>query len=293
MCCTAREVVHSVRPFGAGDLGRRVRVLWQGAEYRGRGRETIWQGKLTVAGNRIARFAAVNFLNPERKISETAPGTALAWTSVTTGNLAGVDLWLDRGARPARSRSRPTWCRARSISRRLRTTSWRIDGGGLGRRLSVYRLPEADWSRRVTLEHSVTHQRRRRPAGVYPRDAGRRQPGLDQPDLFNYIAGSELSFGSGSFSARGAFLSLTHTNANEVPEMKTIASLAAALAVVAMPLAANAASNTAITMIVRATAHTLVAVARSPAPSTDACRWLPVTDRRAARITMAMVVSRG
>ena len=37
-------VVHSVRPFSAGDLGRRVRVLWQGAEYRGRGRETIWQG---------------------------------------------------------------------------------------------------------------------------------------------------------------------------------------------------------------------------------------------------------
>ena len=95
MCCTAREVVHTVRPFGAADLGRRVRVLWQGAEYRGRGRETIWQGKLTVAGNRIARFAAVNFLNPERKVAETAPGTALAWTSVTTGNLAGIDLWLD------------------------------------------------------------------------------------------------------------------------------------------------------------------------------------------------------
>jgi hypothetical protein len=32
-----------------------------------------------------------------------------------------------------------------------------FDGGGLGRRLSVYRLPETDWSRRVTLEHSVTH----------------------------------------------------------------------------------------------------------------------------------------
>ena len=32
------------------------------------------------------------------------------------------------------------------------------DGGGLGRRLSVYRLPESDWSRHVTLEHSVMHQ---------------------------------------------------------------------------------------------------------------------------------------
>jgi hypothetical protein len=33
-----------------------------------------------VSGNRIARFAAVNFLNPERIVQETA----LSWTSVTT-----------------------------------------------------------------------------------------------------------------------------------------------------------------------------------------------------------------
>ena len=31
-----------------------------------------------------------------------------------------------------------------------------FDGGGLGRRISVYRLPEADWSRRVILDHTVT-----------------------------------------------------------------------------------------------------------------------------------------
>ncbi len=93
-----KEVVQSARPFAANDLGRRVRVLWQGAEYRGRGRETIWQGKLAVSGNRIVRFAPVNFLNPERKLQETAAGTALAWTSVTTGNLAGVDLWLEHRA---------------------------------------------------------------------------------------------------------------------------------------------------------------------------------------------------
>src|SRR5262249_15057114 len=69
-----KEVAQTVRPFAADDLGRRVRVLWQGAEYRGRGRETFWNGKLSVAGNRIARFAPVNFLNPERKVEEPAPG---------------------------------------------------------------------------------------------------------------------------------------------------------------------------------------------------------------------------
>jgi Protein of unknown function (DUF3604) len=39
------QVVQTVRPYADADLGRRVRVLWQGAEYRGRGRETILAGK--------------------------------------------------------------------------------------------------------------------------------------------------------------------------------------------------------------------------------------------------------
>src|SRR5262249_38519324 len=93
------RVAQTVRPFAAADLGRRVRVLWQGAEYRGRGRETVLQGKLTLAGNRFARFAPVNFLNPERKVEETSAGTALTWTSVTTGNLAGIDIWLEEALR--------------------------------------------------------------------------------------------------------------------------------------------------------------------------------------------------
>ena len=150
-----RDVVQTVRPFAAGDLGRRVRVLWQGAEYRGRGRETSWTGRLTVAGNRIERFAPVNFLNPERKVEETAPGVALAWTSVTTGNLAGIDLWL---AEPARGtlRIETNIVSAEIDLAALRDDVVSHDGGGLGRRLSVYRLPESEWSRRVTLEHSVT-----------------------------------------------------------------------------------------------------------------------------------------
>jgi hypothetical protein len=109
-----------------------------------------------VTANRIARFAAVNFLNPERKISETAPGTALTWTSVTTGNLAGVDLWLDEaGAGTIKIETNVV-----SGDIDLATLADNVvafDGGGLGRRLSVYRLPEADWSRRVTLDHAVTH----------------------------------------------------------------------------------------------------------------------------------------
>jgi hypothetical protein len=149
------RVVQSERPFAAADLGRRVRVLWQGAEYRGRGRETVWQGKLAVTGNRIARFAPVNFLNPERKVQEVTPGVALAWTSVTTGNLSGIDLWLDQPGSGA-LRIETNVVSGEVALGQLADATVAFDGGGLGRKLSVYRLPESDWSRRLTLDHHVT-----------------------------------------------------------------------------------------------------------------------------------------
>jgi hypothetical protein len=129
--------------------------LWQGAEYRGRGRETLWEGKLTVTGNRIARFAPVNFLNPERIVRETSAGTALAWSSVTTGNLAGIDLWLDQAHRGSLSIETNVVSGTVDIAA-LTDNTIAFDGGGLCRQLSVYRLPEADFSRHVILEHEVS-----------------------------------------------------------------------------------------------------------------------------------------
>jgi len=114
----------------------------------------MWQGKLTLAGNRFTRFAPVNFLNPERKVQETTPGVGLSWTSVTTGNLAGIDIWLDE------AHSGTLRLETNVVSGEVELASLADDivafeGGGLGRRLSVYRLPESDWSRRVALDHTV------------------------------------------------------------------------------------------------------------------------------------------
>ena len=149
------NVVQTARPFAASDLGRRVRVTWQGAEYRGRGRETTWQGKLMLTGNRIARFAPVNFLNPERKVVEVSPGAALAWSSVTTGNLAGIDIWLDEVRRGTLALETNVVSGEVDLAK-LDDGTVAFDGGGLARRVSVYRLPEQDWSRRLSLEHVAT-----------------------------------------------------------------------------------------------------------------------------------------
>src|SRR5262249_6744009 len=149
------RVAQTVRPFSAADLGRRVRVLWQGAEYRGRGRETLWRGKLTLIGNRFARFAPVNFVNPQRKVQETMPGTALGWNSVTTGNLAGIDLWLDEAERGTLVLETNIVSGEVDLAT-LGDDTIMFEGGGLGRRLSIYRLPAQDWSRRLAVEHEVT-----------------------------------------------------------------------------------------------------------------------------------------
>jgi len=143
-----------VRAYGAADLGRRVRVLWEGAEYRGRGRETIWQGRLAVTGNRFSRYQPVNFLNPERRVREETSGVALAWTSVTTGNRAGLDIWLDHAGRGT-LRLETNIVSGEVDLASLSDDAIAFDGGGLGRRLTVYRLPEADWARSLRLEHEA------------------------------------------------------------------------------------------------------------------------------------------
>jgi Protein of unknown function (DUF3604) len=148
------EIARTIRPFTGADLGRRIRLMWQGAEYRGRGRETLWQGKLRVADNRSTRFAPVNFLNPERTVSEIEPGAALVWSSVTTGNLAGIDLWLDRPQEGVLN------VETNIVSGDIDLASlgenvFVFEGGGLGRQLRVYRLPEGEWSRRVSIDHKV------------------------------------------------------------------------------------------------------------------------------------------
>ena len=83
---------------------------------------------------------------------ETAAGTALAWSSVTTGNLAGIDLWLDEAHQGTLSIEINIVSGSVELAT-LADNTVAFDGGGLGRRLTVYCLPEAGFSRHVKLDH--------------------------------------------------------------------------------------------------------------------------------------------
>jgi hypothetical protein len=62
------DLIETVRAYTAGDLGARVRFVYEGAEYRGRARTTTWDGTLRIEGTRILRTAVINNWNLDRGI---------------------------------------------------------------------------------------------------------------------------------------------------------------------------------------------------------------------------------
>ena len=88
------DVLKTVRGFSKGDLGDRIRVVWSGAEYRGRGRETNWQGQASFSGASIKRMEKINAWNHERKLEQCGDDT-IVFDAITTGNFGGFDVWLD------------------------------------------------------------------------------------------------------------------------------------------------------------------------------------------------------
>lgn len=81
------------RPYAEADLGARIRIMWEGAEYRGRFRQVVWDGSAELTGNRLQRAEPVNFLNRDKTLRRDSD-TRLSWEALTTGNCGGVDLWL-------------------------------------------------------------------------------------------------------------------------------------------------------------------------------------------------------
>ena len=119
---------------------RRIRVLWEGAEYRGRGRQTIWDGSATVHGNRIEQAASVNFLNVDAPLLQDGP-SKLHWKSVTTGNMAGFDMIV----RDAEAGEIEIVTGPASVTLPINDIQMQdhvIEAGGLGRRIRLFRLPE-------------------------------------------------------------------------------------------------------------------------------------------------------
>ena len=87
------DLIETVRPYTEDDLGSRIRLHWEGAEYRGRFREVIWDGSASIEGNTIERIQPVNFLNRDKTLDQLSDHE-ISWRALTTGNFGGADLAL-------------------------------------------------------------------------------------------------------------------------------------------------------------------------------------------------------
>jgi hypothetical protein len=133
------ELIDTIRPFGRADLGARIRVIYEGAEYRGRARATVWDGSLNVGGNAIRRAGMINNWNLDRGIQMQSESEVI-WKAVTTGNFGGLDLELvDRDA--GRLSIRTAHVRTEIAIADIDIEETILEAGGLGRRIRLYRLP--------------------------------------------------------------------------------------------------------------------------------------------------------
>jgi hypothetical protein len=140
------------RPFGKGDLGRRIRVLWEGSEYRGRGRETRWEGTLRLAGNTWREAWPINRFNLDRRFEADAAG--LAFDGVTTGGFMGVEAMLNE-ARTGTLEIETNLVRASLPLATLGLEDQAFEAGGLGRRIRAFRLPDTNPHRRIRIERRI------------------------------------------------------------------------------------------------------------------------------------------
>ena len=61
------EVLETWRPYDEAALGRRIRVIWEGSEYRGRGRQTVWDGGCILDGNSFERITLDQHVEPRQE----------------------------------------------------------------------------------------------------------------------------------------------------------------------------------------------------------------------------------
>jgi hypothetical protein len=134
------KTIKVLRPYGAQDLGARIKILWSGAEVRGRARMSAWDGHLRVKGNRILSAVPINFWNANAPLEQTAENR-YAWKSVTTGGVAGIILTLAdplAGTLELTTVQRSVRLAVRSAG--LEPRVW--DCGGLEKKIEIHRLPD-------------------------------------------------------------------------------------------------------------------------------------------------------
>ena len=148
------QVLETWRPYTQQDLGRRLRIVWEGSEYRGRGRQSVWDGTATLEGNRFERFSPINLWNIDKPLRQPRP-EQLAWSALTTGGFGGADVLL------AQSDTGTLRLDTALVKAELKLDAVGLEdtvletGGGIQRRMRVFRLPDSNPTRQARLTRRI------------------------------------------------------------------------------------------------------------------------------------------
>ncbi len=146
--------VETIHGYAEADLGRRIRILMEGASYRGRFRQVIWDGVAEISGASIRSAKAINFFNPDKelRLEDTA---RVSWKLITTGNFGGVDLWLDGSAGARLDVRTPLITLSEDIGTlAMEDRTFAVDGP-LPRLIRINRLPDAALSPSMQITRSI------------------------------------------------------------------------------------------------------------------------------------------
>ncbi|MEO8651526.1 MAG: DUF3604 domain-containing protein [Hyphomicrobiaceae bacterium] len=147
------DVIETVRTYDASDLAGRVRLVYTGAEYRGRARTTVWDGSLTLGGTTLTDARMFNNWNLDRGIRDRR-SDGLTWKAVTTGNFGGIDLWLANGD-VGTIRFETPHCHGEREIAALGVEPHVFSAGGLDRAVMLMRLPPAMSERRMRVTRRI------------------------------------------------------------------------------------------------------------------------------------------
>jgi len=147
------ETIETLRPYTEADLGRRIRVIWEGSEYRGRGRETYWDGWAELTGNAFEGVRPINRYNQDKRCGPVSK-SRLEWNALTTGGFGGFDAWLeDSGAGTLRIDTNLVKTEIAVADIGFHDT--RFEAGGINRGIRVFRMPDDNPHRAVTVKRGL------------------------------------------------------------------------------------------------------------------------------------------
>jgi hypothetical protein len=147
------DTLEVYRPYGEADLGRRIRVIWEGSEYRGRGRETIWDGHAELTHNAFEALTPINRFNIDRRFEQTAPGR-VEWSALTTGGFGGFEALLQDSNSGTLKIDTDLIKQEIDISA-IGRDEMIFENGGIERRIRVFRLPDANPHRSLKIERQI------------------------------------------------------------------------------------------------------------------------------------------